>query len=101
MRGRTPTELFATPPNDESSRTLVYDVPASEVPRGRVRTSLARSNGDATVIAPIRHKLRAIASESGPVNWLNTAKLLRPLVAQAHDILREGRSFVRCWRRVR
>jgi UTP:GlnB (protein PII) uridylyltransferase len=39
------------------------------------------------VIAPIRHKLRAIASESG--QGLNAAKLLRPLVAQAHDILRE------------
>jgi [protein-PII] uridylyltransferase len=63
--------------------------PASEVPRGRVMTSLARSSGDAAVIAPIRHKLRAIASESGPGKWLDTAKVLRPLVATAHDILRE------------
>jgi hypothetical protein len=89
MRGRTPTEPFATSPNDQSSRALVYDVPASEVPRGRVMTSLARSSGDAAVIAPIRHKLPAIASESGPGKWLDTAKLLRPLVATAHDILRE------------
>jgi [protein-PII] uridylyltransferase len=47
-------------------------------------TSVARSSGDA-----IRRKLRAIASESGPGKWLNKAKLLRPLLAQAHDILRE------------
>jgi [protein-PII] uridylyltransferase len=89
IRRQAPTESFATSPNDKESRALVYDVLASEVPRYRVRASLARSNGDATVIAPIRHKLRAIASESGPGKGLNAAKLLRPLVAQAHDILRE------------
>ena len=83
MRRRTPTEPFATALNDKSSRALVYDVPASKVPRGRVMTSVARSSGDA-----IRRKLRAIASESGPGKWLNKAKLLRPLLAQAHDILR-------------
>ena len=66
IRGQAPIESFATSPNDKASRALVYDVPASEVPRYRVGASLARSNGDATVIAPIRHKLRAIASESGP-----------------------------------
>jgi hypothetical protein len=41
------------------------------------------------MIAPLRHKLRAIASESSPGKGLNAAKFLRPLVAQAHDILRE------------
>jgi [protein-PII] uridylyltransferase len=41
------------------------------------------------VVAPIRHKLRAIASESGPGKGLNAVKLVRPLVAQAHDILRQ------------
>lgn len=89
MRGQAPTASFATPPNDEASRALVYDVPAGDVPRHRVRASLAGSNGDATVIAPIRHKLRAIASESGPGKGLNAAKILRPLVTRAHDILRE------------
>jgi UTP:GlnB (protein PII) uridylyltransferase len=33
--------------------------------------------------------LRALASESGPGEGLNRVRLLRPLVAQAHDILRE------------
>ena len=39
--------------------------------------------------ATIRHALRALASESGPGEGLNRARLLRPLVAQAHDMLRE------------
>jgi hypothetical protein len=56
MRGRALTKPFATSPNDKSNHALVYDVTASEVPQGRVRTSLVRSNGDATVIVPIRHK---------------------------------------------
>lgn len=88
VRGQAPTEPFATSSND-GSRALAYDVPTSEVPGYRVRASLAPSNGEAAVIAPIRHKLRAIASESGPGRGFNAAKLLRPLVAQAHDSLRE------------
>ena len=88
IRGQAPTEPFATSSNDES-RALAYDVSTSEVPRYRVRASLPRSNGEAAVIAPIRHKLRAIASESGPGKGFNAANLLRPLVAQAHDSLRE------------
>ena len=39
--------------------------------------------------ATFRHALRALASESGPGEGLNRARLLRPLVAQAHDMLRE------------
>jgi [protein-PII] uridylyltransferase len=88
IRGKAPTEPFATSSNDES-RAPAYDVTTSEVPRYRVRASLARPDGEAAVIAPIRHKLRAIASESGPGKGFNAAKLLRPLVAQAHDSLRE------------
>jgi hypothetical protein len=37
----------------------------------------------------IRHALRAIASESGRGEGLNRVRLLRPLVARAHDILCE------------
>jgi [protein-PII] uridylyltransferase len=37
----------------------------------------------------IRHALRALASESRPGEGLNRVRLLRPLVAQARDILRE------------
>ena len=75
--------------SDKASSALVYDVPATEVPRHRVGASLARSNCDTTAIAPVRHKLRAIANESGPGKGLNAVKFLRPLMAQAHDILRE------------
>src|SRR5215471_4640262 len=51
--------------------------------------STARSNFDTTVIAAIRHKSRAIASESGAGGGSHPVKVLRPLVAQAHSILRE------------
>lgn len=88
IRGQAPTEPFATSSNDES-RALACNVYTSAVPRYRVRASLAQSNGEAAMIAPIRHKLRAIATESGPGKGFNAAKLLRPLVAQAHDSLRE------------
>jgi [protein-PII] uridylyltransferase len=39
--------------------------------------------------AAIRHALRALASETGPLATLRGVKLLRPLVAQAHEVLRE------------
>jgi [protein-PII] uridylyltransferase len=89
IREKALTEADASSSNDREGRALVYDVPCIEVLRHRVGASLARCNGDTTVIAPIRHKLRAIASESGPGKALNAVKLLRPLMAQAHDILRE------------
>ena len=87
IRKQAPTGSFASSP--KASRTLVDDVPATEVPRHSVGASLARCNCGTTVIAPIRHKLRAIASESGLGERHNAVKLLRPLVAQAHDVLRE------------
>src|ERR1700730_5830745 len=40
-------------------------------------------------MARIRHALRALASESGPGEGLDRVRRLRPMVAQAHDILRE------------
>jgi [protein-PII] uridylyltransferase len=49
----------------------------------------SNSNSCRAPTATIRHALRALASESGPDEGLNRVKLLRPLVAQAHDILRE------------
>lgn len=85
IRGQAPTEPFATSPIDKAGHALAYDV----VPRYCVKSLLARPNGEATVIASVRHKLRAIASESRPGKGLNATKLLRPLVAQAHDFLRE------------
>jgi [protein-PII] uridylyltransferase len=59
------------------------------VPPPRAGAFPTSCNSAATPIATIRHTLRAIASESGPGEGLNRVKLLRPLVAQAHEILRE------------
>ena len=52
----------------------------------------ARAPNSGSCTAPtttIRHALRALASESGPGEGLNRVRRLRPMVAQAHDILRE------------
>jgi len=40
--------------------------------------------------AAIRHALRALASETGQLTGLRGVKLLRPLVAQAHELLRDA-----------
>jgi len=65
-----------------------YDAPTTEAERCRVAGSLMRSNF-ATVISSIRHNSRVIASERGAGDGPNAVKVLRPLVAQAHRILRE------------
>jgi hypothetical protein len=56
-----------------------------------LRTDACPPNPDSctATTATIRHVLRALASESGPGEGLNRARLLRPLVAPAHDMLRE------------
>jgi hypothetical protein len=47
------------------------------------------ATSDRVPTAAIRHALRALASETGPLAGLRGVKLLRPLVAQAHEVLRE------------
>jgi hypothetical protein len=47
----------------------------------------AQSGGMPT--AAVRHALRALASETGPKAGLRGVKLLRPIVAEAHEALRE------------
>jgi [protein-PII] uridylyltransferase len=47
------------------------------------------ATSDRVPTAAIRHALRALASETGPLTGLRGVKLLRPLVAQAHEVLRE------------
>ncbi|MGY8661396.1 hypothetical protein Q3C01_03370 [Bradyrhizobium sp. UFLA05-109] len=66
-----------------------YGAAAIEARRCRVADFLARANFEATFITPIRHKSRALASERGAGKEPDPVKLLRPLVAQAHGILRE------------
>ena len=65
IRVRAPAESFTSSQNDKASRALVYDAAAGEELRYRAGASPARSNCGTSVIAPIRQKLRAIASESG------------------------------------
>ena len=89
MRGRTLAEPFASSPNNSAGPAPLDDVLGMAVPPPRAGTFPASSHYVSTPIATIRHTLRAIASESGPREGLNRVKLLRPLVAQAHDILRE------------
>src|SRR6202047_4056676 len=50
---------------------------------------VADAASDSVPTAEIRHALRALASETGPLTGLRGVKLLRPLVAQAHEVLRE------------
>ena len=57
--------------------------------RSAIEDSAVRSNLDTTVIAAVRHRSRAIASDSGAGWGSHSLKLLRPLVVQAHDTLRE------------
>jgi [protein-PII] uridylyltransferase len=47
------------------------------------------ATSDRVPTAAIRHALRALASETGPLAGLHGVKLLRPLVAQVHEVLRE------------
>jgi [protein-PII] uridylyltransferase len=89
IRIQAPTEPFASYPNDKANLAPGYDAPATEVPRHRIAASPATTNCDTVVIASIRQKLRAIASQGDPRKDTNPVKLLRPLVAQAHEILRE------------
>jgi [protein-PII] uridylyltransferase len=48
------------------------------------------ATSDRVPTAAIRHALRTLASETGPLAGPRGVKLLRPLVAQAHEVLREG-----------
>jgi [protein-PII] uridylyltransferase len=47
------------------------------------------ATSDRVPTAAIRNALRALASETGPLAGPRGVKLLRPLVAQAHEVLRE------------
>jgi [protein-PII] uridylyltransferase len=57
--------------------------------RSAIATARAESKSGGMPTASVRHALRALASETGPQAGLRGIKLLRPLVAQAHEILRE------------
>jgi|SRR5450432_296077 [protein-PII] uridylyltransferase len=85
MRGRVPAQLVTRSPSNNTRR----DAMDMAVQPPRTGAFPANRNSGTAPIAAIHQTLRAIANESGPGEGLNRVKLLRPLVAQAHDILRE------------
>src|SRR5262245_38960921 len=84
-----PDASLANSANGKAALGPDYGASTTEAKRCRVAESSARSNFDATVVAPIRHTSRAIASERGAGKEPDPVKLFQPLVAQAHRILRE------------
>jgi [protein-PII] uridylyltransferase len=56
---------------------------------GKPSAAVGGATSDRVPTAAIRHALRALASETGPLAGLPGVKLVRPLVAQAHEVLRE------------
>jgi [protein-PII] uridylyltransferase len=80
--------LLAISPDKDTSLAPPDDDPGMAQP---VRADACPPNSDSCTAptATIRHTLRALASESGPGEGFCRVRLLRPLVAQAHDILRE------------
>jgi [protein-PII] uridylyltransferase len=56
---------------------------------GMPSAAVGDATSDSVPTAAIRHALRALASETGPLAGLRGVKLLRPLVARAHEVLRE------------
>jgi hypothetical protein len=56
---------------------------------GTLTAAVGDAASDRVPTAAIRHALRALASETGPLAGLRGVKLVRPLVAQAHEVLRK------------
>src|SRR5258708_16494929 len=69
----------------------VCDMPSAAAggPQSAVASARAGAKSDGMPTTAIRHALRALASEAGPQTGLRGVKLLRPLVARAHEVLRE------------
>jgi [protein-PII] uridylyltransferase len=74
-----------TAPSSGSTEGRQANVPICGTPSAAV----GDATSDRVPTAEIRHALRALASETGPLTGLRGVKLLRPLVAQAHEVLRE------------
>jgi [protein-PII] uridylyltransferase len=70
----------------------VLDMPAEALagPQDAIDTPRRRSRSVEMLAAAVRHSLRALASEAVPQSGPRWVKLLRPLVAQTHEVLREN-----------
>ncbi len=89
MTGGALAPLLTISPDKETSLAPPDDDPGMAMRPARADARPPNSDSCTAPTATILHALRALASESGPGKGLNQVRLLRPLVAQAHDILRE------------
>jgi [protein-PII] uridylyltransferase len=89
MTGGTLASLLTISPDKDTSLAPPVDDPGFVAQPARADACPPNSHSCTSPTTTIRHALRALASENGPGEGLNRVRLLRPLVAQAHDILRE------------
>ena len=89
MTGGALAPLLTISPDEDTSLAPPDDDPGMAMRPPRADASPPNPDSCTAPTATFRHALRALASESGPGEGLNRARLLRPLVAQAHDKLRE------------
>ena len=89
MTGRALAPLLTISPDKDTSLAPRDDDPGMTAQPVRADACPPNSYSCTAPTAKIRHALRALASESGPGEGLNRVRRLRPMVAQAHDILRE------------
>jgi [protein-PII] uridylyltransferase len=89
MTGGALAPLLTISPDKDTSLAPPDDDPGMAMRPARADARPPNSDSCTAPTATIRHALRALASKSGPDKGLNQVRLLRPLVAQAHDILRE------------
>ena len=89
MTGGALPPLLTISPDKDTSLAPPDDDPGMAMRPPRAGSCPPNSYSCTAPTAKIRHALRALASESGPGEGLDRVRRLRPMVAQAHDILRE------------
>jgi UTP:GlnB (protein PII) uridylyltransferase len=89
MTGGALASLLTISPDKDTSLAPSDDDPGMAMRPPRAGACPPNSESCTAPTTTIRHALRALASESGPGEGLNRVRRLQPMVAQAHDILRE------------
>jgi [protein-PII] uridylyltransferase len=92
----TMRQFLTAPPARSTARVSQAVLPVGDAPNAVVAgpgSTTARAHANTQSVgmptAAVRHALRALASETGPQAGLRGVKHLRPIVAQAHEVLRE------------
>src|SRR5258708_9594113 len=89
MIGGALASLLTISPDKDTSLAPPVDDPGMTMRSPRADACPPNSESCTAPTTTIRHALRALASESGPGEGLNRVRRLRPMLAQAHDLLRE------------